>query len=125
VLLNVHGHFVNAGVRALLKIPGMKPSNSVDQLLVHHEKAIEHLKKEESKYRSLFEEAPVGMFQMSFSGRLLSVNRMMARIYGYDSPEQLLAETVDTRQQFLVEPSQAEGVEEFGRGVQRPGPHRG
>jgi diguanylate cyclase (GGDEF)-like protein/PAS domain S-box-containing protein len=79
--------------------------NSVDQLLVHHEKAIEHLKKEESKYRSLFEEAPVGMFQMSFSGRLLSVNRMMARIYGYDSPEHFLAETVDTRQQFLVEPS--------------------
>jgi diguanylate cyclase (GGDEF)-like protein/PAS domain S-box-containing protein len=42
---------------------------------------------------------------MSFSGRLLSVNRMMARIYGYDSPEQFLAETGDTRQQFLVEPS--------------------
>ena len=79
--------------------------NSVDRLLVHHERAIEYLKAEESKYRSLFEEAPVGIFRMSFSGRLLSVNRMMARIYGYDSPEQLLAENSDTKQQFLVEPS--------------------
>jgi len=79
--------------------------NSVDRLLIHYEKTIEYLEEEESKYRSLFEEAPVGIFQMSFNGRLLSVNRMMARIYGYDSPEQFLAETGDTRQQFLVEPS--------------------
>jgi diguanylate cyclase (GGDEF)-like protein/PAS domain S-box-containing protein len=79
--------------------------DSVGRLLVHHEKTIEFLKEEESKYRRLFEEAPVGIFRMSFSGRLLSVNRMMARIYGYDSAEQLLAETADTRQQFLVEPS--------------------
>ncbi|MGD0734528.1 MAG: EAL domain-containing protein [Terracidiphilus sp.] len=79
--------------------------NSVDRLLVHQERALEYLKTEELKYRSLFEESPVGIFRMSFSGRLLSVNRMMARIYGYDSPEQLLAETADSRQQFLVEPS--------------------
>lgn len=79
--------------------------NSVDRLLIHHEKAIEYLKNEELKYRSLFEDAPIGIFRMSFSGRLLNVNRMMARIYGYESPEQLLAETGNTRHQFLVEPS--------------------
>jgi len=80
--------------------------DSVDRLLVHHEKAIEELRAEESKYRSLFEEAPVGIFRMSFSGHLLSVNHMMARIYGYDSADQLLAETAEIRQQFLVDPSQ-------------------
>jgi diguanylate cyclase (GGDEF)-like protein/PAS domain S-box-containing protein len=80
--------------------------DSVDQLLIHHEIAIANLTAEEGRYRTLFQEALVGMFQMSFSGRLLSVNRMMARIYGYDSPEQLLAETVDSRLESLFDSGQ-------------------
>jgi diguanylate cyclase (GGDEF)-like protein/PAS domain S-box-containing protein len=78
--------------------------DSVDRLLVSQEKTIEQLKAEASCYRNLFHQALVGIFQMTLNGRLITANRMMARIYGYDSADQLLAETADIRQEFLVDP---------------------
>jgi diguanylate cyclase (GGDEF)-like protein/PAS domain S-box-containing protein len=73
---------------------------------MHHEKTIEDLRAERDKYQAIFEEALTGIFQMSPTWRLLSANRMMARIHGYDTPEQLMAETADIRQQLLVDPDQ-------------------
>jgi diguanylate cyclase (GGDEF)-like protein/PAS domain S-box-containing protein len=96
--------------------------DSVDRLLIHHEKCIERLTAEESKYRTLFEGALVGMFRMSAAWRLLSVNRMMAQIYCFDSPEQLLAETGDIREQFLIDPNQlTEWRSSVERGSAAPG----
>ncbi|MGA3049988.1 MAG: EAL domain-containing protein [Terracidiphilus sp.] len=79
--------------------------DTVNRLLIHHEKALEELRAEADTYRTIFEEALVGIFQMSPGGDLLSVNRMMARIYGYDSPAQFLAEGSNFKQQLLVDPS--------------------
>ncbi len=48
------------------------------------------LKQAEEKYRGIFEESTVGIFQTTPDGRLLSANPAMARILGYDSPEEML-----------------------------------
>jgi len=48
------------------------------------------LKQAEEKYRGIFEEAIVGIFQTAPEGRFLSVNPALARILGYDSPEEML-----------------------------------
>jgi diguanylate cyclase (GGDEF)-like protein/PAS domain S-box-containing protein len=80
--------------------------DSVDRLLVRHEKTIERLMAEKEKYRCIFEEAPVGIFQMSPTWRFLKVNRMTARIFGCESPEQLLTESADLRKQILTDPGQ-------------------
>lgn len=44
----------------------------------------------EEQYRSIFENAPDGMFQTSSDGRYLRVNPALARIYGYKSSTDLL-----------------------------------
>ena len=41
----------------------------------------------EKKYRSIFENAVEGIFQITPEGILLNVNPAMARMFGYDSPE--------------------------------------
>ncbi|NER32802.1 MAG: EAL domain-containing protein [Oscillatoria sp. SIO1A7] len=55
------------------------------------------------KYRHLFENALTGMFQTSPEGRYLTVNPMLARIYGYDSPEEMMAMLTDIDRDLYVD----------------------
>lgn len=45
----------------------------------------------EEKYRRIFENALEGIFQTAPDGKLISANPALAQIYGYDSPEELMA----------------------------------
>ena len=49
------------------------------------------LKTAEEKYRSIFEGALEGIFESSPEGKLLTANAALARILGYDSPEELIS----------------------------------
>jgi len=62
------------------------------------------LTRTEKKYRGIFENAVEGMFQMMPDGRFLDVNPAMARILGYDSQTELLAEITDMAKQTFVTP---------------------
>ncbi len=83
----------------------------------------------EEKYRSFFENAVEGIFQTTIDGRYLSANPALARIFGYDSPDQLIAELNATtsnlyvdegrREQFLREIEQAGLVTDFESRVRR------
>ena len=55
-------------------------------------------------YRSLVENAGDGIFRTSLEGRYLSANPSLARMYGYESPEELLKEVSDLERQHYVEP---------------------
>jgi PAS domain S-box-containing protein len=52
-----------------------------------HRRMEETLLASEERYRELFENIPVGIFQTDSAGRALHVNPEMARILGVDSPE--------------------------------------
>lgn len=54
------------------------------------ERLTAELKVNEEKYRQIFENATEGIFQVDRIGRFLNANRSMARILGFDSPEQLM-----------------------------------
>ncbi len=56
--------------------------------------------------RSLFENAAIGIFRSSPAGQYLAVNPALAQLYGYDSPQQLLAAVQDIGQQLYVDPEQ-------------------
>ncbi len=58
----------------------------------------------EEKYRSIFENATEGIFQTSASGRYLMANPALARIYGYDSPAELLTTITNIGEQLYVQP---------------------
>ncbi|MEG3840850.1 PAS domain S-box protein, partial [Microcoleus sp. herbarium14] len=58
----------------------------------------------EEKYRGIFENALEGIFQTAPDGNLISVNPALAQIYGYDSPEELIASVNDIERQLYVLP---------------------
>src|SRR5919202_319722 len=64
----------------------------------------EALRQTQQKYRSIFENAVEGIFQTTPDGRYIDCNPALARIYGYESPEELLAKLTDIGRQLYVDP---------------------
>lgn len=82
---------VNLGVYQYLQKPFI-----MEQLLLTIHRAIEKRKAEEdlrlsmNKYRNLIDNAQEGIYQTAPEGEFLMVNRAMANMLGYDSPEELI-----------------------------------
>jgi len=72
--------------------------------LLERQRAELALRQAEEKYRSIFENAIEGIFQTTTDGRYLTANPMLARIYGYSSPAELIANISDLGQQLYVDP---------------------
>jgi diguanylate cyclase (GGDEF)-like protein/PAS domain S-box-containing protein len=60
------------------------------------------LQEAEKRYRDIFEGALEGICQATLEGRLLSANSSLARIRGYDSPEELVSMAADLTQDVWV-----------------------
>ena len=67
--------------------------------------AEEALRQAEEKYRNIFEHAIEGIFQTTSDGLYISANPALARIYGYESPEELKNNLTDINQQLYVDPN--------------------
>lgn len=65
----------------------------------------EALRIAEENYRGIFENALEGIFQATPDGRYISVNPTMARIYGYSSPEEMIASVAEIGSQIYVNPN--------------------
>jgi diguanylate cyclase (GGDEF)-like protein/PAS domain S-box-containing protein len=63
------------------------------------------LRRAEEKYRAIFEDAVIGIFQATPDGRPLRINRALAELHGYDSPDQLMSEVSNVVTDFFVQPS--------------------
>jgi PAS domain S-box-containing protein len=61
------------------------------------------LQKAEQKYRSIFENSLEGIFQTTIDGHYISANSALAQIYGYDSPEELIATLSNIQHQLYVD----------------------
>ena len=79
--------------------------------------AEERLRHAEEKYRNIFENSVLGIYQTTPDGRFLSANSSVARIYGYDSPEELMRTVTDIGQFYVSE----ERRSEFNRIVREQG----
>lgn len=64
------------------------------------------LQQAEQKYRGIFDNAVVGIFQSTLDGRFISANLALAQILGYDAPDDLMGSIDDIRQQLYVNPKQ-------------------
>jgi PAS domain S-box-containing protein len=58
----------------------------------------------EERYRSIFENAVEGIFQTTLDGKYVAVNPALARMYGYDSPEDMIPTITDIASQLYVDP---------------------
>ena len=67
-------------------------------------RAEQALRDAEHKYRAIFENSIEGIFQSTPAGKFVSANPALARIFGYDSPEELIAGINDIEQTLYVDP---------------------
>ncbi|MDJ1184668.1 PAS domain S-box protein [Roseofilum casamattae] len=80
--------------------------------VTQRKEAEEALRIAEEKYRSIFENALEGIFQATPDGKFISVNPAMARIYGYDSPEDTIAGINRDNRPVYVNPNDREWFEQ-------------
>lgn len=69
----------------------------------------------EEKYHGVFDHLVEGIFQTTPDGRYLMANTALARIYGYDNPEELMQDLTDISRRLYV---QQDRREEFVRMIQ-------
>lgn len=68
-----------------------------------NKKTLEALQNAEHYYRNLVENAAVGIFQTSMNGHYFSANPALAKIYGYESAEELMLALGDIGSQLYVD----------------------
>ncbi len=74
------------------------------QDVTERKQADEALREAERRYRSIFENAIEGIYQSTPSDGYLAVNPALARMYGYDSPQELISTLRDIDNQVYVDP---------------------
>ena len=76
------------------------------------------LRQAEEKYRAIYENSVEGIFQTTRDGHFLSANPSLARMYGYGSPEEVVAALTDIEHQLYVDPDRRN---EFSRQMRELG----
>ncbi|MBA4417315.1 MAG: hypothetical protein C0392_05330 [Syntrophus sp. (in: bacteria)] len=93
----------------------VKPFNerelySTIEMTLYRGKIEKDLRESEEKYRSIFDNAAEGIFQISPSGNIISANPAFAHALGYNSPDELIATVTDVAQQLYATPDQRQWV---------------
>jgi len=68
----------------------------------------EDLKRSKEKYQDIFENSIMGIFQSIPEGRYISVNPAFARLFGYQSPKELMESVTDISLQLYSHPEDRE-----------------
>ena len=77
---------------------------AIKQDITERKLAEQALSQAEEKYRTIFEDAVVGIFQVTSEGRPVSINRALAQMHGYDTADDFLAEVTNVALQLFVDP---------------------
>ena len=86
--------------------------------ITERQKMTEDLKNSEEKYRTLYENIPVGHYQADKEGNILIVNPPAAKLLGYDSPKEIIGKNLikdlyyapEDREIFLEELKKRKGI---------------
>jgi two-component system cell cycle sensor histidine kinase/response regulator CckA len=71
--------------------------------ITERKNAEEALRKSEEKYRNIFENAVEGIFQTTPEGQFLSANPALARMHGFETPDELMRAITSTTDQMYVD----------------------
>ena len=77
-------------------------NKDITQLKLSEEK----LNESEKKFRNIFENAQEGIFQTNIDGSYISVNPSLAKMYGFDSPDELISSRLDIAKDAYADPNE-------------------
>lgn len=101
------GEMRNVNVTAqLINVQGSPVYYCLWRDITHHKKLEDAVKEAEKKYRSIFENASIGLYQTTIQGRIISANPTLARMFGCDSPQELIDFITDIATQVYVDPQE-------------------
>ncbi|HEU0117638.1 MAG TPA: PAS domain S-box protein, partial [Alphaproteobacteria bacterium] len=83
-----------------------RANNELNAKIVEEERMARALRDSEQRYRAIFENAGIGICQITATGEWLNANHTAAHILGYDNPQELLADQPDYNQRLFVNASQ-------------------
>ncbi|MCL6436159.1 MAG: PAS domain S-box protein [Leptolyngbyaceae cyanobacterium HOT.MB2.61] len=101
--LVINGQVIDEEVRVV--VTGEDEVLIIVRDISDRKRAEEALRIAEGNYRSIFENALEGIVQSSPEGQFISVNPAMAKIYGYDCPQEMLHTITDIKTQIYVDPA--------------------
>lgn len=81
---------------------------SIVRDISERKEADKRLRVSEENYRSIFENAIEGIFRTTPTGRVILANTTFARMYGYNSPEELVQFFTDIGKELYVNPEDRE-----------------
>jgi two-component system cell cycle sensor histidine kinase/response regulator CckA len=73
-------------------------------------RAEQALRNSEERYRRLFEDAVLGIFQSTRDGKFITVNPAFARMFGYDSAQDVIDSVNDAATDIYVDPSRRPSI---------------
>jgi len=79
-------------------------AGAYNQMLATLNRADVSLRQSGKKYRDIFDNAVMGIYQSTPEGLYRSVNPTLARIFGYTTPEEMIADVKDIRREVYVNP---------------------
>jgi len=98
---------------AILKIAGTLLGSVIER-----QKAIQRQLEQEKQFRELVENAIVGIYRTTPDGKFLMANSALAKMLGYDNPENLIYSVTDLATQIYADPAHRE---DFKRMVEEQG----
>lgn len=76
----------------------------VQEDVTERERTQDALRRVEDEYHSILENSVEGIFRTTLDGHPLTTNPAMARIFGYDSPEEMMDRVMDMTEQIYEDP---------------------
>ncbi len=70
-------------------------------------------RKAEKDYQSIFENVQEGVFRSTPDGKIILANEAMAKMFGYDSPAEIMADITDVAAQLYVHPEERASVKKI------------
>jgi len=70
-------------------------------------------RKAEKDYQSIFENVQEGIFRSTPEGKIILANEAMAKMFGYDSPAEIMADITDVAAQLYVHPEERASVKKI------------
>jgi len=81
--------------------------------ITERKRAEEALRKSEEMFSNLFDNAAGGVFQTTLEGRVVIVNRVFTRMFGYESSEEVINTITDITRQIYANPDDRQMISGF------------